>query len=372
VSPDVIVIGAGAIGTSIAYQVAKAGLKVMVFDRGRVGGEATGASAGMIQLNPDRGTPPAYSALASESARLFSALAAELLERTGLDIGYRRASLLHVTLDEAEEAQLRAHRGWQLDQGMTVGWLDGAAAMDLEPALNPRVRAALLYQDHYQLLPRALAQALARAATDLGAVVLEGASIDRLLKQGDRVIGVALGGETIRSPATIAANGAWASAWSDALRTPIPVRPVRGQLVALSTTATPLHHAVSSSRGYILTKADGSTIVGTTVEEVGFDARPTATGIAGLLDLAPQLVPRLADATVLSAWAGLRPGTPDRLPLLGRPPGWDGIVLATGHFREGILLAPITGELVLDLLAGRRPRLPLEAFDPGRFLVRAA
>ncbi|TMG18771.1 MAG: glycine oxidase ThiO [Chloroflexi bacterium] len=371
-SPDVIVIGAGAIGTSIAYQLAKAGLKVMVFDRGRVGGEATGASAGMIQLNPDRGTPPAYSSLGAESARLFTALAAELLERTGIDIGYRRASLLHVTLDEAEEAQLRAHRAWQLDQGMSVGWLDGAAAVDVEPALNPNVRAALLYQDHYQVVPRVLAQALARAATDLGAVVLEGASVDRLLTQGDRVVGVALGGETIRSPETIVATGAWASAWSDALRTPIPVRPVRGQMVALSTTATPLHHAVSSSDGYVLTKADGSTIVGTTVEEVGFDARPTAAGIARLLTLGPRLVPRLADATVSAAWAGLRPGTPDRLPLLGRPPGWGGIVLATGHFREGILLAPITGELVLDLLARRRPRLPIEAFDPGRFLVRAA
>src|SRR5439155_24626899 len=207
--------------------------------------------------------------------------------------------------------------------GMTVGWLDSAATLDLEPALNPRVRAALLYQDHYQVAPRVLAQALARAATDLGAVVLEGASVDRLLTQGDRVVGVALGGETIRSPETIVATGAWASAWSDGLRTPIPVRPVRGQMVALSTPATPLHHAVSSSNGYVLTKADGSTIVGTTVEEVGFDARPTATGIAGLLVLALRLVPRLADAPLSAAWAGLRPGTPDRLPFLGRPAGWD-------------------------------------------------
>src|SRR5947207_3730377 len=173
-----------------AFLLAKAGLKVMVFERGRVGGEATGASAGMVQLNPHRGTPPAYAALSTESARLFSALAAELLERTGIDIGYRRAPLLHVTLDEAEEARLRGHRAWQLDHGMTVGWLDGAAALDLEPALNPAVRAALLYQDHYQVLPRALAQALARAATDLGAVVREGAGVDRLLTQGDRVIGV--------------------------------------------------------------------------------------------------------------------------------------------------------------------------------------
>src|SRR5256884_10008887 len=161
-------------------------MRAMVCGGGRGGGEAGGAAARMIQLNPDRATPPASPSLGAGSARLFTALAAELLERTGIDIGYRRASLLHVTLDEAEEAQLRAHRAWQLDQGMSVGWLDGAAAVDVEPALKPHVRAALLYQDHYHVVPRVLAQALARAATDLGAVVLEGASVDRLLTQGDR------------------------------------------------------------------------------------------------------------------------------------------------------------------------------------------
>jgi glycine oxidase len=122
----------------------------------------------------------------------------------------------------------------------------------------------------------------------------------------------------------------------------------------------------------MLSKPDGSTYVGTTVEEVGYDARPTAEGIARLLALVPRIAPQLADATFASAWAGLRPGTSDGLPLLGRLPGWHGVMIAAGHFRGGILLAPITGELVADLLARRRPRLPLEAFDPGRFLVRAA
>jgi glycine oxidase len=371
-APDVIVVGAGAIGTSIAFQAAKAGARVLLLDRGPVGGEATGASAGMIQLNPDRGTPAAYSALATESARLFPALAAELLERTGIDIGFRPAPLLHVALDEAEEAGLRAHRGWQVDQGMSVGWLDGKAALDAEPALTPAVRAALLYQDHHQLLPRALARAMARAAADLGTVVREGVAVDRLLTEGSRVTGVGVGGDEFQAPEVVIANGAWASVWSTTLGTPIPVRPVRGQMVGLSTSGTLLRHVISSSAGYVLGKADGSTLVGTTVEEVGFDARPTAAAIAGLLAFGPRLVPRLADATVGAAWAGLRPGTPDHLPLLGRLPRWGGVLLAAGHFREGILLAPITGELVSDLLSRRRPRLPIEAFDPGRFLVRAA
>ena len=347
-------------------------MKVMVFERGQVGGQATGSSAGMIQINPDRTTPPALSTLALESARLFPALATELKERTGMDIGYRSAPLLHVALLEAEEPPLRPHRAWQADHGVAVAWLDGPAALDLEPSLNPAVRAALYYPDNHQVMPLAFAQALARTAVDLGAVLREGAGIDRLLTDGDRVVGVAIGGETIHAGEVVIASGAWASSWSEALHTPIPVRPVRGQMLALRTTGTGLRTVVSSAAGYMLTKPDGSTVVGTTVEEVGYDARPTASGIAGLLALVPRLAPRLADATFVRAWAGLRPGTSDGLPLLGRLPGWHGVTVAAGHFRDGILLAPITGELVADLVARRRPRLPLDVFDPGRFLVRAA
>jgi glycine oxidase len=372
VSPDVIVVGAGAIGTTIAYQLAKAGIKVTVFDRGQVGAGATGASAGMIQINPDRTTPTSVSTLEVESARLFSALAAELRERTGVDVGYRQSPLLHVALQAEEEAALRAHRAWQADHGVAVSWLDRTAALDLEPSLSPDIRAAIYYPNDHQVLPLVFAQALARSAVDLGATVREGTGVDRLLTEGDRVIGVAVGGEHVHAGEVVIANGAWASSWSDGLHTPIPVRPVRGQMVALQTIGTGLRHVVSSSQGYLITKADGTTYVGTTVEEAGYDARPTAAGIGGLLSLAPRLVPRLADATFAAAWAGLRPGTADGRPLIGRIPRWHGVTLAAGHFRDGILLAPITGELVADLLANRRPRLPVEDFDPSRFLVRAA
>jgi glycine oxidase len=372
VSPDVIVVGAGAIGTSIAYQLAKGGASVTVFDRGQVGGGATGASAGMIQINPDRTTPAALSTLELESARLFPALAAELRERTGMDVGYRPSPLLHLALQAEEESPLRAHRAWQADHGVAVSWLDRTAALDLEPGLNPDVRAALYYPNDHQLMPLALARALARTAVDLGAMVREGAAVDRLLTAGDRVVGVAIGGERVHAGEVVIANGAWASSWAETLQTPIPVRPVRGQMVALRTIGTGLRHVVSSLEGYILTKPDGTTYVGTTVEEAGYDARPTAAGIARLLALAPRLVPRLGDASFTAAWAGLRPGTADGRPLIGRLPGWQGVTLAAGHFRDGILLAPITGELVADLLAGRRPRQPVDDFDPGRFLVRAA
>ena len=370
--PDVIVIGAGAIGTSIAYQLARAGVKVVIFDRGQVGREATGASAGMIMTAHGRRTPEPFAALATESARLFAALAEELKDRTGMEIGYRRVGRLRVAFEEATERELRSERAWQVDHGAIVPWLERASALDLEPALNPTIRAAIYHADEYQLLPLPFAQALARAAADLGAIVREGAAIDRLLIEGDRVAGVGLGDEHVRAEEVVIANGSWAGSWSAQLELPIPIRPMRGQLLALRTPGTALRTVIDAGDGYALTKPDGSTIIGTTIEDVGFDSRPTAAGIASLLELAPQLAPRLADATFAGAWAGLRPGTRDGMPLIGRPPRWRGVVLAGGHFRSGILLAPITGELVADLLTRRRPRLALEAFDPGRFLVRAA
>jgi len=372
VSPDVIVVGAGAIGSSIAYQLAKAGLKVMVFERGQVGGEATGASAGMIQRHHGPDTTPAFAALAEESARLFPALADELRDRTGTDIGYRSAGRLQVAFSESDERALRAERAWEADRGAVVPWLDAAAVQVAEPAVNTAVRGAIYHADEYQLLPLAFAQTLARAAADLGAVVREGAAIDHLRIESERVVGVELTGESVLAGEVVIANGSWAGAWSHALGVSIPVRPARGQMVALRTPRTALRTVISAAAGYALTKPDGVTLVGTTVEDAGFDSRPTAAAIGALLASAAQIAPRLADATVVGAWAGLRPRTPDGMPLIGRVGAREGVILATGHFRQGILLAPITGELVADLVLGRRPRLPLDTFDPTRFLVRAA
>ena len=371
-SPDVVVIGAGAIGTSIAYQLAKAGARVMIFDRGLVGRASTGASAGMLIARDGHSRPEAFATLLRESARLFPALADELRDRTGMDIGFRRSGVLQVAFDEAQARELRAQREWEVDHGAVVPWLDARGALDLEPAVNPAITAAIYHADDHHVLPLPFAQALARAAADLGSVVREGPAIDRLRIEADRVVGVAIGDEVVLADEVVIANGTWAGAWSEVLRVPIPVRPIRGQMVALRTPGTALRQLIHDADGYALTRADGITIAGTTVEDVGFDPRPTATMVARLLAQAAQLAPRLADATFVEAWAGLRPGTPDGLPMIGRLGEWRGLSIATGHFRNGILLAPITGELIADLLLRRQPRLALDDFDPTRFVVRAA
>ena len=371
-SPDVVVVGAGAIGSSIAYYLAKAGARVALLDRGAVGAEATGASAGMLIPLSESAGPGPFVDLAVESVRLFDALNEELRERTGMDIGYRRASLLRVALDEMEEHDLRQRRAWQDRAGIPVAWLDATSALEVEPALNPEIRAALYYANDHQVNALALARALARAAVELGTVLREGSPVDSLMIDRDRVVGVRSGAESIRAEEVVIATGSWSSSWAEALRIAIPVRPVRGQMLALQTAGSSLRNVVFSEAGYLVSKPEGLTYVGATEEEAGFDSRPTAAGIAGLLAVLPRLAPALLSATFAGAWAGLRPATPDRLPILGRVPGFLGVTLATGHFRNGILLAPVTGLLMADLLRLERPRIPLDAFDPARFVMRAA
>src|SRR3989440_6190088 len=212
----------------------------MIVDRGQVGREATGASAGMIMAVHGWSTHVPLVALASESARLFAALAEELKLRTGMDIGYRRVGRLRVAFDEATEHQLRLERGWQVDHGAIVSWLDPASALDLEPALNPTVRAAIYYADEYQLLPMAFAQALSRAAADLGAIVREGAAVDRLLIEGDRVTGVADGDGRAHAGEVVIANGSWGGGWAASPGLAQPAPPPRGPPGALRSPGTGL------------------------------------------------------------------------------------------------------------------------------------
>ncbi len=370
-TPDVIIVGAGVIGCSVAYHLAKSGARALVFDRGSPG-QASQASAGMLAPLSETPGPSPFLDLALESLRLFPPLAEELRERTGIDVGYRRSGVLRVAMSEEEERALRARRVWQEAGGFSSAWLDPARARDAEPALTRDLRGALYYSQEHQVSAPSLLRALSRAAADLGATVREGANVESLLTENDRVVGVRVDQEPYRASQVVIAGGAWAGAWSQVVGVHLPIFPVRGQMIALRTVGTPLRHILFSHEGYIATKAEGLTYVGATVEEVGFDARPTAAGVAQLLSLIPRLAPGLSGATFSHAWAGLRPATPDRMPVLGQIPGWRDLYIAGGHFRNGILLAPITGILLTDLLRIGRPRLPLDAFDPARFLARVA
>ena len=368
-TPDVIVIGGGVIGSAITYQLARQAARVMLFDPG-LEGQASAASAGVITAHGDA-TPGPLRALALEGARLYPALCEELVDRTGIDPGLRAGDVLYLARTEAEEHGLRQRRDRLARAGVVAGWLDAARIRDLEPGLDAELRAGLHVPRQHQVDAPALVRALRRAAEDLGARVRP-QLVDRLDVQGERVIGVQSGGERLAAGEVVVASGAWAGAVAGDLGHALPVRPVRGQMVGLHPAGSMLRTICFGSGIYLLRKPDGWIYVGATVEEAGFEPGPTAAAVAELIAGAVAMVPSLKEARFSHAWAGLRPATPDAMPLIGRVPGRSGITIATGHFRDGVLLAPITAELVADLIGRRRPRLPLEAFDPGRFRVRAA
>jgi glycine oxidase len=368
-SPDVVVVGGGVIGSSITYQLARRGARVTLFEAGS-DGQASLASAGVIAALSELASD-ALRELAVESARLYPALCADLQERTGIDVGYRASPLMYLATTDSEQRALmhRRDRLARLRVGST--WLDGARAQEVEPSLADDLRGALLFSREHQVSTPTLTLALQRAAADLGATIRSEA-VDRLLVQGERMAGVDAGGDTVWAPEVVVAAGAWSGRWAQSLPVEIPVRPVRGQMVGVKTAGSLLRTILFAPDVYLLRKAEGWIYVGATVEEAGFDARPTVEAVRDLLTAAVRRVPALAKATFAHTRAGLRPATPDGLPLLGRLPGLVGASIAAGHFREGVLLAPVTGELIADLVLHRRPRLPLDAFDPARFVIRAA
>jgi glycine oxidase len=378
-APDVAVVGGGIIGCAVAYYLARQGAQVTVLDRASIGAQASSAAAGMLAPLAEDAHPGPFLDLALASLARYAPLAAELREATGVDIELLTPGLLRVALDDAEAAAYQASLAWQQARGLAVRWLDADALRTLVPAISPRARGAVYSEAEHQVNPTRTTEALARAAALRGTCFEQGAPVRGLLRDGRRVVGVRLDGRNLPAGHVMLAAGAWAAACGEWLGTPVPVEPVKGQMVAVSPAPAPrqgagaaLRHTLYGGAGYAVPKADGTIFLGATVERVGFDRRATAAGVSELLALLPALVPGLGDPTFVRAWAGLRPGTPDHLPILGPVPGLDGVTLATGHYRNGILLAPITGEVIAQAALGQRPTVPLAPFALERFAgVRA-
>ena len=374
-SPDVAIVGGGVIGCAVAHALAKAGTRVVVLERDRIAAEASSAAAGMLAPLAEGTTAGPFLDLALASLSRFAPLAEELRGATGMDIELLMPGLLRLALDYAEAAAYQAGLAWQRELGLPLRWLDPVEVLALEPLVTRDVRGAVYSEAELQVNPPRLTEALARAAAKLGAEFRLGAVVRGLLRDGERVVGVRLADDELRAGHVVLAAGAWAAACGDWLGVPLPVEPVKGQMLAVSMppgSAAPrgaLYHTLYASNGYVVPKADGSIYVGATVERAGYDRRVTVAGIGKLLALLPRIAPSLSDATFVRAWAGLRPGTPDHLPILGPVPGLEGISLATGHYRNGILLAPITGELIAQVVLGQGTTLPLTSFSVERFAI---
>jgi len=348
---DVVVVGGGVIGCAIAYYLRKAGRAVTVLEQGEIGGEASSAAAGLLApLGSLSGAGP-FADLLLASFALFPALVPELEDASGMRLQYEQTGALRVVRNPKNTPNLRKRvKAWE-PLGLHMHWLTGEEARQREPTLAPDVCAGLYVPQESQIQAAQVVQAFAQAAANHGATLRRNTRVTGIQKRNNKVTAITTSpGETITCNHLVIAAGAWAAQWNDWLHIKLPVSPLRGQMLALRQPTPPLHHIIFGEAAYLAPKQDGTVIVGATKEEAGFDKRPTAGGIAWLLNTAIRLMPSLEQSAIERTWAGLRPRTPDNLPILGPAPGWENVTLATGHGSAGIMLSAITGQTITDLV----------------------
>ena len=367
--PDVLILGAGVIGCAIARELALQGLDVVVLEGEHPGAGASWAAAGMLSPHPggDEGAGGPGLALCVRSLGMYPALATALRQETGIDVELGDGGLLEVARDRSEEADVRQRLSACVEGGLAGEWLAADEVRRLEPELAPGLHGGAFYPGRHQLDSRRLVRALAVAAGRAGARIEAGRPVSALWVESSRLRGVLVGGERREAGHVVVASGCGSAALVPPGRGPLPVKPVRGQIVALESSAHLLGRAVVSEDGYLVPRRDGRVLAGTTLEPGERVARPTARGVARIADAAVSLLPALASCPFGTAWAGLRPCTPDGRPILGRDEQYPDLLYATGHGTNGILLAPVTAEWIARCLAGKPAPLERGPFLPSRF-----
>jgi glycine oxidase len=369
---DAVVVGGGVIGLAIAWRAAQAGMTVTVVDE-RPGRGASWAAAGMLApiTEVHYGERPLLG-LNLAAATCWPSFAAEVEEASGRPVGYTPVGTLAVARDADDNAALEDLYQFQLRCGLEVERLRSRECRQLEPGLHPGIRGGVLAAGDHQVDNRALVEALLAACERAGVRMVAG-RVTELAAEGDRVTGVVLGdGERLAAGAVVLAAGCWSGGLGGVAAEALPpVRPVKGQLLYLRGPATePLcSRNVRGLEVYVVPRGDGRVVVGATVEEQGFDIRVTAGAVGDLLRAALELLPDVAELELLETVCGLRPGSPDNAPMIG-PAGPEGLVVATGHYRNGILLTPVTADAVAELLASGRVPEAIVPFAPGRFAGR--
>jgi glycine oxidase len=368
---DAVFVGGGVIGLCCAWRAAQRGARVAVLERAEPPAGATNVAAGMLAPVGELSFgEPELLQMTLASSRLYPEFVAELEAASGEATGYSRRGALHVALDRDEAAQLRRVHDLQGSLGLEAQWLAPRRCRELEPGLTPSFNGGVLVPGEAAIDPRLLASALVAALSAAGGELRTGCEVVAGLFEGERLAGVrTAAGEELRADNVVLANGAWSGTteWLPDHARP-PVRPVKGEVLELrgrQGAAPPAERILASERVYLVPRDDGRLIAGATVEERGFDTTVSAGGILELLREAYRLLPDVAEMELIGSLAGLRPGTPDNLPLIG-PGAIEGLVLATGHFRNGILLAPLTGEAIAALLTGEPPPASAALANPAR------
>jgi glycine oxidase len=370
---DVVVVGGGLIGTSIAFELAAQKRKVSLIDRQQPGREASWAAAGMLSPGPDSPEALPLVFLGKESLRLYPQFVASIEQASGKPAAFARTG----TFEIFDHPDAVARRGRLLTQyselGLSAGALSIESACGVEPALNPAAKAVAWLPGEATIDPRLLIDAALLAAKNRGVEILTDCGVSSILTAADRCTGVMVDGRAISADHIIIAAGSFCSGFAEdvspasvRLSRYAPTLPVRGQLMALRSNKVKLNKVLRSEQGYIVPRPDGRIIAGSTLENVGFTKVTTPEGLRGIFQAAVALAPALADAEIVETWAGLRPDTPDHLPIIG-PTDVSGLLIATGHYRNGILLAPITAKLIRDWIVEGKTSYNVEAFSPLRF-----
>ncbi len=351
---DVIVVGAGVIGLSIAYELLRRERSVLVIEKERPGAGASSVAGGMLApVSESEDQPEALTELCLEAARRYPGFVAELERLAERSTRYRDEGTLWVALNRDDQEELSRLESVLRTRDLAVEPLDAAGVARLEPHLSPRVLGGLHVPGDHQIDPRALLHVLQRAVRGLGGRFLCPSHVERVVERGGRAAGVIAVDPDGREHAwsarhTVLAAGAWTSAEMLGPATTVPVRPVKGQLVRLQGPPL-IRHVAHTPDVYVIPREDGELLIGATVEEMGFDVSPRAGAVMDLLRHAWELLPGSYDLHFVSVDVGLRPATDDHTPLIG-PVGIDGLLLATGHYRNGILLAPVTAKAIGDFV----------------------
>jgi glycine oxidase len=371
---DAVVIGAGVIGCAIAWRLGQAGMRVVVVERGPVGGEASRAAGGILAPLAEAEHEDDFFNLTVAGLAIYADFARELKMSSGVDIEYRDEGTLYLALTDEDEEELERRWRRHHETGSNVKRLNAGCALKLEPRLNRTLRFALKFPGDHQVDNRRLMTALQTAAQNAGVEFLTHTEARELLTENvsgrRRIIGAMTARGEVRANTVVIAAGSWSSLLRCDGSPQFEIEPVRGQMVAIEMPSPAARHVMYSRRGYLVPRLSGYLIAGSTTERAGYDKRVTAGGVASIIKSAIEIMPCVADRVITETWAGLRPHAPDDLPILGADPRVEGLIYATGHYRNGILLAPITAQAISELILKGESHINLAPFSVVRFANR--
>lgn len=364
---EVAIVGGGIIGCALGYELTRKGAAVAIVERGSLAREASWASAGIISPPSAANTSPVHTELTTRSLSAYPWLIAALQEETGLDVGYRQWGELLIAPTEADAVRLRNVLSWHESLGVDSEWVEPDELRDLEPALPEGLDGAVLVNDAGSVIVHRLTVALATAAAQRGARLIEYTPAVGIDLDGQRAVGVRLPHEVLAANTVVLAAGAWTNRFGVELGQPLPTVPVKGQMLSIVNPPIRPQHIIGGAGGYLVPRTDGSIAVGATEEQAGFDKRVTPAGVRELIGLIEALSPGLLEGEIAATWAGLRPGTIDREPIIGQVPGHEHLWVATGHFRAGVQLAIGTAEVMAASIVAGTPDPILDPISPARF-----